>query len=357
MPQATSYSLGDRPSVRGARESLDNTLRRTAVESTPMFAMLSRGPSAKAMLSEWMVDDLSEVSFPGVADGKPLAFGGDFVDKTTERCRFANRIQQLQRTFSVSPQAEAVDVAGPSGLYAQSKARALIELKRDCEALICSDSEMAVSAIPAPVGGVAQPRTGDKLGALGAWTNPANNTANGVYGSALQRGYRSVAGSRFDMSGNGGVMTEDDLRGLLQSIFEQSGSATSYKLVGGPSVLNQIADMTRTNIGGGSPSYQLTQNVGDGVLKLQVQEYISDWGRVYLVPTLLNGRTSGGALNATSRSRAYIIPSDNHITLRFLEGIRSIDLEDIDGAGKRGLVRTMFTMTPTSAGRPLGSII
>jgi hypothetical protein len=46
-----------------------------------MFAMLSRGPKAKAMLSEWMVDDLSEVSFPGVADGTPLAFGADFVDK------------------------------------------------------------------------------------------------------------------------------------------------------------------------------------------------------------------------------------------------------------------------------------
>lgn len=350
MPQATSYSLGDRPSVRGARESLDNTLRRTAVESTPMFAMLSRGPKAKAMLSEWMVDDLSEVSFPGVADGTPLAFSADFVDKTTDRCRFGNRIQQVQRTFSVSPQAEAVDVAGPSGLYATSKARALIELKRDIEALICSDSEMSASAV------VNNVRTGDKLGALGAWTDPTNNTAGGVYSSALQQGYRAVAGSRFDLTGTGS-MTEANLRNLLQSIFEQHGSASSYKLVGGPAVLNQVADMTRTNIATDHPSFQLTQNVGDGVLKLQVQEYISDWGRVYLIPTLLNGRTSGGALDATSRNRAYIIPSDNHVSVRFLEDIRTIDLEDVDGAGKRGMVRTMLTLTPTSAGKPLGSIV
>lgn len=350
MPQATSYSLGDRPSVRGARESLDNTLRRTAVESTPMFAMLSRGPKAKAMLSEWMVDDLSEVNFPGVADGTPLAFAGDFVDKTTERCRFGNRIQQVQRTFSVSPQAEAVDVAGPSGLYATSKARALIELKRDIEALICSDSEMSASAVS---GGV---RSGDKLGALGAWTDPSNTTANGVYGSSLQQGYRAVSGSRFDLT-SAGSMTEANLRGLLQAIFEQHGSASSYKLVGGPSVLNQVADMTRTSVASDNPSFQLTQNVGDGVLKLQVQEYISDWGRVYLIPTLLNGRTSGGALNTASRNRAYIIPSDNHVSVRFLEDIRTIDLEDIDGAGKRGMVRTMLTLTPTSAGKPLGSIV
>lgn len=355
MPQATSYSLGDRPSVRGARESLDNTLRRTAVESTPMFAMLSRGPKAKAMLSEWMVDDLSEVSFPGVADGTPLAFAGgssadSFVDKTTERCRFGNRIQQVQRTFSVSPQAEAVDVAGPSGLYATSKARALIELKRDIEALICSDTEMSASAV---VSGV---QTGDKLGALGAWTDPANTTAGGVYGSSLQQGYRAVSGSRFDLT-SAGSMTEANLRGLLQAIFEQHGSASSYKLVGGPAVLNQVADMTRTSVASDNPSFQLTQNVGDGVLKLQVQEYISDWGRVYLIPTLLNGRTSGGALNTASRNRAYIIPSDNHVSVRFLEDIRTIDLEDVDGAGKRGMVRTMLTLTPTSAGKPLGSIV
>jgi len=350
MPQATSYSLGDRPSVRGARESLDNTLRRTAVESTPMFAMLSRGPKAKAMLSEWMVDDLSEVNFPGVADGTPLAFDADFVDKTTDRCRFGNRIQQVQRTFSVSPQAEAVDVAGPSGLYATSKARALIELKRDIEALICSDSEMSASAVS---GGV---RSGDKLGALGAWTDPANTTAGGVYDSSLQQGYRAVTGSRFDLT-SAGSMTEANLRGLLQSIFEQHGSASSYKLVGGPAVLNQVADMTRTSVSSDNPSFQLTQNVGDGVLKLQVQEYISDWGRVYLIPTLLNGRTSGGALNTASRNRAYIIPSDNHVSVRFLEDIRTIDLEDVDGAGKRGMVRTMLTLTPTSAGKPLGSIV
>ena len=346
MPLATSYDLGDRPSVKGARESLDNTLRRTAVESTPMFAMLSRGPKAKAMFTEWMVDDLSEVAFPGVVDGAPLAFDGGFVDKTTDRARLGNRIQQIQRTFASSPQAEAVDVAGPgSSLYTESKARALIELKRDIEACICSDQDQAVGSGSA----------GDKLSGLGAWTDPANTT---TYGSTLQQGYRSVTASRFDLT-SAGSMTEDNLRSILQAIFEQHGSATSYKLVGGPSVLNEIADMTRTNVASanGSPSFQLTQNVGDGTLKLQVQEYISDWGRVYLVPTLLNGRTSGGALGNTSRNRGYIIPSDNHLSIRFLEDIKSIDLEDVDGGGKRGLARTMLTITPTSAGKPLGSIV
>lgn len=343
MALATSYSLGDRPSVRGARESLDNTLRRTAVESTPLFAMLPRGPKAQAMLTEWLVDDLSEVEFPGVIDGKALAFSGDFKDKTDQRARLGNRIQQIERTHSVSPQAQAVSVAGPSNLYASSKARSLIELKRDLEAMIGSDNDFQVGSNG----------QGDLCSGLGAWTDPGNTT---TYGSALQQNYRSVPGSRFDLS-TAGAMTENDFRDVLQAIFEQHGSASSYKLVGGPSVLNHIADFTRTNVANGAPSFQLTQNVGDGTLKLQVQEYISDWGRVYLVPTLLAGRTSGGSLDATGRNRAYIIPSDGHVSIRFLEDIKSIDLEDVDGGGQRGLCRVMATVTPTSAGKPLGSIV
>ena len=342
MPLATSYDLGDRPSVRGARESLDNTLRRTAVESTPLFAMLSRGPKAQALFTEWLVDDLSEVNFPGHIDGKSLGFDADFVDKTADRQRIGNRIQQLQRTFAVSPQAEAVNVAGPSNLYGASKARALIELKRDIEACLGSDNDSQVGS----------GTQGDLLSGLGAWTDPANTT---TYGTAGQQAFRSVTGSRFDLT-TAGAMTENDFRDTLQALYECHGNASSYKLIGGPSVLNSIADFTRTNVTQ-NPSYSLTQNVGDGVLKLQVQEYISDWGRVYLIPSLLLARTSGGALGTAGRNRAYIMPSDNFVTVRFLEDIKSIDLEDIDGAGNRGLVRTMLTVTPTACGKPLGSIV
>lgn len=352
MAQATSYSLGDRPSERGARESLDNTLRRTAVEQTPLFSLLPRGPKATAMYSEFLVDDLSKPVFPGVVDGKALSFNDDFEDKTTDRARLGNRVQQLERTFSVSPQAEAVSVAGPNDLYGASSARALIELKRDIEALIGSDNSQSVGN-----GGA-----GDLCGGLGSWTDPANESEYGgdATGNAVianKQKYRSSTGSRFDLS-TAGALTENDFRTLLQSVYENHGNSVSYKLVGGPGVINEVADMTRLNVtSGNNPAYQFTQNIGDGVLRLSVQEYISDWGRVFLVPSLLAGYVSGGNLGDAQRNRAYLIPGDNFIQLRYLEDIKKIDLADIDGGGKRGLCRAMLTLTPTAGGKALGSIV
>jgi hypothetical protein len=373
MALATSYSLGDRPSERGARESLDNTLRRTAVEQTPLFSLLPRGPKATAMYSEFLVDDLSAPQFPGVVDGKALNFSSDFTDKTTDRARLGNRIQQAERTFSVSPQAEAVSVAGPNDLYGASSARALIELKRDIEALIGSDNQQAVGSSS----------IGDLCGGLGSWTDPDNTSEYGgadqgvatqddvdagladaigdpipTSAQANKRRYRSVAGSRFDLTTKG-TMTENDFRALLQAVYENHGNSVSYKLVGGPSVINEIADMTRLNVtSGNNPAYQFTQNIGDGVLRLSVQEYISDWGRVFLVPSLLAGYTSGlQTLGDAQRNRAYLLPGDSYIQLRYLEDIKKIDLADVDGGGKRGLCRAMLTLTPTAGGKALGSIV
>ena len=356
MSTATSYDLGDRPSERGARESLDNTLRRTAVEQTPMFSLLPRGAKATAMFSEWLVDDLDRPRFPGVVDGKPLKYTGgvddgsgnrladDFVDKTSDRARLGNRIQQLERTFAVTPQAEAVSVAGPNDLYGASKARALIELKRDIEALICSDSDI----------GTGDHTAGDTLGGLGKWTDPANTSLYPAGGNA--QNYRAVTSSRFDLTGATGGMAENDLRDLLQAVYENHGNAVSYRLVAGPEVINAVSGFTRLSVTNHA-TYQLTQNVGDGVLRLSVQEYISDWGRVFLVPTLLAGFTSGGTLGSAQRNRGYLIPGDGYLQMRYLEDIKTIDLVDPDGGGKRGLCRAMVTITPTAGGKPLGSIV
>lgn len=347
MPLATSYDIGDRPSQKGARESLDNTIRRTSPESCPLFATLSRGPKAQAILSEWIVDDLDEVKFTGHVDGAPLSFSTGFKDKTVDRVRFGNRIQQFQREFAVSPQAEAVNVAGPDNLYAMSKSKALLEMRRDIEACLGSDQK-------SQSGSGSQ---GDKFDALGTWTNPTDVS---IYDTADRKKHRSVTASRFNLTGTTsvpGVLTEEKFRQQLQAVYELHGSAPSYKLFGGPAVINSLADMTRVSSSANAFSYQLTQNIGDGVLKLQVQEYISDWGRVYLVPSLFLGRSSGTAFNDTSRNRAYLLPSDSGINLRFLEDIKTIDLDDVDGGGKRGLCRAMLTLSCGSAGKPLGSIV
>ena len=98
--------------------------------------------------------------------------------------------------------------------------------------------------------------------------------------------------------------------------------------------------------------------MGDGVFRLSVQEYISDWGRVFLVPTLLAGFSSSNTtFGDDNRNRGYLIPGDSFIQLRYLEDMKAIDLVDADGGGKRGLVRAMLTLTPTAGSKALGSLV
>jgi hypothetical protein len=197
---------------------------------------------------------------------------------------------------------------------------------------------------------------GDKCAGLGAWTNSGASASTDPYDSAAKQAYKPSAAQDYDLTGSGSL-TEAQFRTILQATYEQGGSRSDYKLFGGPAVLNKIADMTRVSASSTGYGFQLTQDVGDGVLKLQVQEYLSDWGRIFIVPTLLAGRSSGGSLGAASRNRAYLIPGDGAVQIRFLEELKTIDLEDTDGGGARGLARTMCTITPTAAGLPLARIV
>ena len=130
MAIATSFNVS---STQGAREDLTNSLRRVNPSDCPLFSTLPQGPAPKALLHEVLVDDLPlPVYGSPPADGADLAFDGGFTNEIANRVRIGNRVQKFQRSASVSPLAERIDVAGPnSSLLAQSKARVLTALKTD----------------------------------------------------------------------------------------------------------------------------------------------------------------------------------------------------------------------------------
>jgi hypothetical protein len=73
--------------------------------------------------------------------------------------------------------------------------------------------------------------------------------------------------------------------------------------------------------------------------------------------------TSGGKLTSGTNTaegvinsnRAYLIPDDDSVSLKFLEGITVNDLPD-NGAGKRAISETMLTLRVSNP-RALGSIV
>ena len=416
MAVATSYNV---TSTQGARESLANTLRFVEPTTTPLYSTLAHSAAPKAVLTEWLADTLSNPDIAGTLDGTDLTFpGAEFNDQINTRVRLGNRVQTARNAYAVSRQAQMISVAPGESLTSASKAKSLLELKRSLESIIGSGESQRTGS-----GSVTAKSQG-----LGVWTDPAAAVAD-VPASVL-----AVSGSRFDLSATAGaaVMVESDLRALIQSVYEASGTKSDYRLFAGPSCVNEISDFSRADAG----SATFNQEVGGGRLSLSITEYNSSYGALKVIPDLFLGRAEGQAItlvtnvvtpivvtavahgfvngdivtisgvggnlaangsflvagktantinlqtraavnvagtgtytaatgtltagNNTAQGvmnsrRAYLIPGDDTVSLKFLEGITTQNLPDL-GGGPRAFVEAMITLCVTNP-RALGSIV
>ena len=343
MAIATSYNV---TSAKGARENLESLLKTVEPTETPLYSTLSQSEAPKATLNEWLVDSLADpASAASNIDGADLdlSTAQNLIDS---RARLGNRVATLRDYFSVSRQAEMVDVApgGQGGLFNASKAKSLIQLKRSIETAIASGNDQAAGSAGA----------GATMCGLGLWSDPTH--VGNTFDTVAKQAFRAVSGSRVSLA----ALTESALRGLLQSVYTASGAKGSYKLYAGPAVMNTITDYTRAAVTN-NPVYSFTQDLSGKTLVNSVLTYISDFGELQILPDLFLGRNDAGAsgtdtaLGTVNTDRAYLIPDDDTVSLKFLEGITVVDLPD-NGAGKRSFTEAMCTLRVGNP-RSLGSIV
>ena len=290
MPLATSYNV---TATQGAQQNLENLLKTVDPTECPMYATLPQSAAPKATLNEWLVDSLSSPSLAGQIDGVDYTLA-DMNDLIASRARFGNRTQIFQDRFSVSKVAEMVDVAPGGSLFAASKAKSLLQIRRSIESAIAGGNDQVVGSST----------VGATLAGLGTWSNP--DAVGNTFDTALKQGFRAVSGSRVAF----GALTESTFRAMLQAVYTASGTKDSYKLFAGPEVMNAITDFTRAAVVNSNRNFD--QNVAGGKLSLSVIDYISDFGRVSVVPSLFGGRESSraiiGATNANPRVMPLILP-------------------------------------------------
>jgi hypothetical protein len=342
MSIATSYNV---TSAKGARENLESLLKTVEPTETPLYSTLSQSEAPKATLNEWLVDSLLDPEIGGVIDGVDLTIS-DAANLIDSRARLGNRVQTIRDVFSVSRQAEMIDVApgGQGGLFNASKAKSLIQLKRSIETAIASGNDQAAGTSSA----------GATMCGLGIWSDPS--ATGNTFDTSAKEAFRAVSGSRVSLSS----LTESALRGLLQAVYTASGAKGSYKLYAGPAVMNAITDYTRAAVTN-NPVYSFTQDVSGKTLVNSVLHYVSDFGSIDIIPDLFLGRVNGSASSpdtaegTVNTDRAYLIPDDDTVSLKFLEGISVVDLPD-NGAGKRAFTEAMLTLRVGNP-RALGSIV
>lgn len=414
MAVATSYNV---TSTQGARESLANTLRFVEPTTTPLYSTLAHSSAPKAVLTEWLADVLANPDVSGELDGTDLDFNTDFNDQINSRVRLGNRVQTVRNAYAVSRQAQMISVAPGESLTAASKAKSLLELKRSLESVIGSgesqragsglvtaksqglgkwtDPLAAAADVPASVRSVSGSRydLSATLGSAVMDESSLRTLLQSVFeASGTKTDYRLMCGptvvnliSDFSRAQAGAAAFNQEVGGgrLSLSITEYNSSYGMLKVIPNlllgkqegqaitgatntPTIVVTADDhgfvngdiVTISGVGGNSAANGsfLVAGKTDDTIDLKTRAGVSVAGNgtyTALTGTLTAGNnTAQGVLNSR---RAYLIPGDDTVSLKFLEGITTQNLPDL-GGGPRAFVEAMITLCVTNP-RALGSIV
>ncbi len=318
----------------GKREDLADIIAIADAKATPFTSMLKKGKKATNTLFECQADKYDDAQTGGVPEGKDV---DTYEDAAEYREKIAGRLQKFRRTVLVTTEAQEIsviaginssDVNNVPGAdeYARAKAKKAIEIKRDMEATFLSDNDSRAEAT-----GQARRSRG-----VGAWIAQTAQTDLPV-----PVAYRTPTASLF--SGAIGTFTEDTLRGLLESRWDQTGASDELVGIVGSKVKNAVSDMIRyePNKASNTVVRSYRADIGDKKVQSIVDVYEGDYGtdELFLNSFLPNN------------FRGYILD------MRFFE-CRSAFMPRFEelpnmGAGRRGMIEAIVGL---SCMNPLGQI-
>lgn len=303
MAFSNTYNVTNPGSGVSNREDLTDVLTILAPEETPVLSLANKS-KATATFNEWTVDVLATPSSTGIQEGADIT---SFADKFAGRARLGNYIQLFRRDFMVSQLQQAVESVGP-GKIAEAESKAIRELKRDMEKVLCGDQDRSVED-------GASARYVSR--GLGLWTS---NTP----GTDVPSNFRTPTASIHSV----GTFTENVLNGLVASIFSQTGTVDKLSLVAGTTLRRTISGFARSDNNTNENVYHVNQMATDKEITLSVNTYDSDFGLI----TVINGNPAC----LPDSSRGYII-NPSYIGVAELMSLGSTRVPD-QGGGQRGFV-------------------
>ena len=311
-PNAPAAKTGQGAAISN-REDLSSVLTILAPEKTPLLSLCAKGKSTSTY-HEWTLDKLAAVDTTGVQEGQDIT---TFENKFASRARVGNYVQTKRRSYLVSNLQQAVTSASPADIAA-AELKAISELKRDVEAILCSDNEMTVE------NGASTPYA---MRGLGKWVSYDAQSLNPVPSE-----YRTPTASVLTAS-----PTETTLNDLIASIYTVSGESEALTLIAGVALRKVIAGFTRSVVDTTSGYQQVYNVTHDGTSKkiqLSVSMFESDFG----VLSIMNGNADC----LPDAKRGYVI-NPSKLAFNTLIPLSAKRLDD-QGAGPRGFVEMTGTL-------------
>jgi len=305
----------------GKREDLSDQLVVADAKNTPVSSMMPKGKKPAKTIYDWVHARIPDPDTNSVPDGKPV---DNVEDLSGDRGLLHGRVHKLRRVVGVSEMAE--DVSTPAGIqseFANSKANALLAVKRAIEAVFCGDQDSSL------VG------TTHTCRGLGAWINDTAQADLPVPTLYLTPTASIYSGALTDL-------TEDDIRGIMQSIYEQTGEMLDLDGPVGTDLKSFISKMTihdesvTTNK---AVVRTFWAQLKDSTLYGSVDIVKGDFGTVRLLPTLWNHYNN--TTKKADTKRGYFLRM-NGIKMRAnkLPGFKPLPDDD---SGPRGVVTAIIS--------------
>jgi hypothetical protein len=314
------------PSV-GNREDLLDVLTVVDAKNTPISSSIAKTGAdiTNPAIYSYLADSYNSPSTDGVVDSSDVS---EFSDAAANRVLLSARAQKLRRAVRVGDFQQLSDVAaiGKNREFARATAKTLVEIKRDCEAVISSDNDSVEGS-----GSVAYKTRG-----LGSWISNSAQTDLPVPASQ-----RTPSASITNTAT--GSLTESNLQDVLQSIYEETGSQDRLIMVAGPSLKKAITNFTRFTVNATSDVFNLRQTsqaATSNRLVSNISFYEGDFSTVEIVTSLF--LAANASTDAEKYARGYIMSPD-HVALRYARRPRFRELED-GGGGPKGLVDCIVSL-------------
>lgn len=329
------------------KESLADLMTIVDRKATPFMSQVKKGAAPKNSFVEWPLDKhkanlVQTANYTGgISDNLPID-GADIdsndFENYDDRTKCSVYLQYARRVPKVSRLANMVsDVAGVGFKkeMANSIAKALVAHKRDIEATLCSSQETAQETNSSPY----------QTRGLGKWISSSAQATLPVPADFLtpSGSIKSVASAD---------AKEEDIRDILQSIYEQTGESdkTFYGLCG-TQVKKVISNFTlftpRTN-----NLVVSNRDTDEGRLSAAVDIIESDFGTVALnLSSWLeqDARDGSGNYDASVGQNTLFILNMAQLEACYAEETSVRELPDL-GGGPRSIIESVFSLKSYSGG-------
>ena len=319
----------------GRREDLSDILVVADAKNTPVTSMMPKGKKPIKTHFEWVHMAIPAPDTTAIADGAPA---DNVEDLSGNRGILEGRIQKLRRTIGVSELAE--DVSTPAGItseFANAKSNGLLAVKRAIEAVFCGDQDSSL------VG------TTNTCRGLGKWISATAQSDLPVPSQFLT----PSASIWTDSTAN---LTEDIIRGIMQSIYKQTGQMLDLDGVVGVALKTAISKMTvyEPNVSSNTRVRTFFTKLEEDTLYAKVDIIKGDFGEIRILPTLWNNWNN--STKAADDNRGYLL-NIKGIKMRAnkLPGFKPLPEDD---SGPKGVITAIVSQqldSPLVHGKLVGS--